>query len=1028
MDDATLATLRAELAERHGIVLTSEQLGKGSFGVVVKAYAAGDETARRAPLAVKFLTPATADEALRHLETLPSLALDAPSARSLRGSCVLPFVHFGVLDGGAHAPVPFLVSRYIHSATDSFRDFVTDAGTDMAVVQRYVGSLLRALAWAEEHGLVHRDVKPRNVLWDSAARVAYLADWGLVDVETALARADPDQPVGDADSSSSGGGGSASASAGRERSGSASSSSSSRAAAAPPAGDDADEPGHPALAAFARAVEAEQKKQAAAAAAAVGGGADARDRDRRGKGGKRSQPATVPPAAADDPRSGSDPRDPPPSRVDPRSEEPSSTRGGGSSEGRSAAAAGASSSSDPGGGWPKTVERTVVRAFRAPGGGSSGSGAPVTLSAAVGAAATPAVDTVTASASPPAASPSSSSTSSSFAAIAAAAASARVVDFPAVLQQLPSPEPAAVGGSASATVTTAAGAPSSSSGGGGGSRSGKADQLWARHPDEQDSHALRVLDREVRAQERAAAEAAGKRGGGLAPSAGAATYRGVACKRALEELGMTAAGRRVARKAGTPGFRPPEVLLGSSYQTGAVDAWSAGMIALCLLARRYPLLPGRDDWVHLHCLHRLWGPTLREAAAAVGRHIVAWPTGPELGAVAPNPVAGHLPLAAPDMAAHPAFPAAFDLTLRLCHPDPAKRLTASAAIAAHPFLTTPVDAWGSGARVPRPLAAAAAASAAGVGGERTGAPFDERLLSKLPPFAAADGSGSGNDPYSSGAFATRHGVAADVIPWSVEQLAWAYCAPDVAAGVVAMVADERRRSAAAAAAAVAAASMAPSASTAASEPRARRREERKPSGGTGAGGGEALPAQAPSATVTAPSAAVLVGGGGDTVDDADVTGSSDSDAFDGRAGQKRRARGGGGGAAGDASTAGSGSAVRGRDGARAQAEDAERLAAEFEKRGGEDAGDDSGSSSDGGVGGGGGRRAAGAGAAGAGDGSGADDGDGDVSDSEGHEHPGGGDGARRRRHRRFAADATATAVSAPAADVAPAEGGASESF
>lgn len=983
MDDATLATLRAELAERHGIVLTGEQLGKGSFGVVVKAYLAGDEDARRAPLAVKFLTPVTADEALRHLETLPSLALDAPSARALLGCCVLPFVRFGVLDGGAHAPAPFLVSRYIHSSTDSFRDFVTARGTDMAVVQRYVGCLLRALAWAEEHGLVHRDVKPRNVLWDSAARVAYLADWGLVDVETALARADPDQPLGDGDVATTGGGGGGVIGSGRDRSSSSASASSSNRVGG---GDDADERGHPALAAFARAVEAERRRLAATAASSSSGGAGCgdRDRDRRSKGSKRPT-SSLPTAAAersvDDDRSGSG-REPAPARVDPRSEPSSSARDGSSNDNDSAAAAAAASStsSSSGGSWPKVVERTVTRTFRVVGGSSGVGGNAAALTAATGTSSAPALGATTAPTSPPALSPLASTASTA----PATQAAGGVVDFPAVLQSLP--EPLADGASAAASAAGRRG-----------------DGMWARHPDEQDAHALRVLDREVRAQERAAAEAAGKRGP-LAPAAGS-TFRGVACKRALEELGMNAHGRRVARKAGTPGFRPPEVLLGSSYQTSAVDAWSAGMIALCLLARRYPLLPGRDDWVHLHCLHRLWGPGFREAASAVGRHVIAWPTGPELGPVAPNPVAGHLPLVAPDMAAHPAFPAAFDLMLRLAHPDPARRITASAAIAAHPFLTTPVDGWGA-AGVPRPLSAAAVAAARGGGsssaaaagdgsGDRTGATFDAALLSRLTRHGAP---GADSVAYPCGGFATRHGVSADVIPWDVVQLAAAYCTPAVAAGVVAIVAEERRRAAAAGAPLTAASSS--------GQPRARRREERKPAAtGAGAGGGDAPPP--PSATVTVPSATMLV-------DDGDNSSGSDSD--DGlRGGRKPQAHVGGG----DASTAGSGSAVRGRDGARAQAEDAARLAAEFEERGGEDAVDDEGGgSSDGGA-----RR--GAGAAGGNDGSSSGVVDANA-DGDGEE--GGHGGAGRHHRRRLGADATATAASASAAAPFDSGGGASESY
>uniref|UniRef100_A0A131XKZ0 non-specific serine/threonine protein kinase n=1 Tax=Hyalomma excavatum TaxID=257692 RepID=A0A131XKZ0_9ACAR len=51
----------------------------------------------------------------------------------------------------------------------------------------------------------------------------------------------------------------------------------------------------------------------------------------------------------------------------------------------------------------------------------------------------------------------------------------------------------------------------------------------------------------------------------------------------------------VAPRAGTPGFRAPEVLLKYRNQTTAVDMWSAGVIFLSLLSGRYPFFRAQDD-------------------------------------------------------------------------------------------------------------------------------------------------------------------------------------------------------------------------------------------------------------------------------------------------------------------------------------------------------------------------------------------------------------------------------------------------
>jgi len=51
----------------------------------------------------------------------------------------------------------------------------------------------------------------------------------------------------------------------------------------------------------------------------------------------------------------------------------------------------------------------------------------------------------------------------------------------------------------------------------------------------------------------------------------------------------------VAAREGTRGFRAPEVLMTCPLQTPAIDVWSAGVIMLCLVTRRYPLFEAAND-------------------------------------------------------------------------------------------------------------------------------------------------------------------------------------------------------------------------------------------------------------------------------------------------------------------------------------------------------------------------------------------------------------------------------------------------
>ncbi|KAJ3595533.1 hypothetical protein NHX12_004836 [Muraenolepis orangiensis] len=57
--------------------------------------------------------------------------------------------------------------------------------------------------------------------------------------------------------------------------------------------------------------------------------------------------------------------------------------------------------------------------------------------------------------------------------------------------------------------------------------------------------------------------------------------------------------KQVAPRAGTPGFRAPEVLTCCPNQGTAIDVWSAGVILLSLLSNRYPFFKGSEDLVSL---------------------------------------------------------------------------------------------------------------------------------------------------------------------------------------------------------------------------------------------------------------------------------------------------------------------------------------------------------------------------------------------------------------------------------------------
>lgn len=62
-----------------------------------------------------------------------------------------------------------------------------------------------------------------------------------------------------------------------------------------------------------------------------------------------------------------------------------------------------------------------------------------------------------------------------------------------------------------------------------------------------------------------------------------------------------------ATRAGTPGYRPPEVLLKDQKQNTAVDIWAVGIIFLTILSRVYPFFKATNDFVALAEITALFG-------------------------------------------------------------------------------------------------------------------------------------------------------------------------------------------------------------------------------------------------------------------------------------------------------------------------------------------------------------------------------------------------------------------------------------
>ncbi|KAL2141574.1 hypothetical protein VTI28DRAFT_2224 [Corynascus sepedonium] len=72
---------------------------------------------------------------------------------------------------------------------------------------------------------------------------------------------------------------------------------------------------------------------------------------------------------------------------------------------------------------------------------------------------------------------------------------------------------------------------------------------------------------------------------------------------------------RRANRAGTRGFRAPEVLFKCTEQTTKIDIWSAGVILLTILSRRFPFFNSADDVEAMIEIATIFGRQRMQAAA-----------------------------------------------------------------------------------------------------------------------------------------------------------------------------------------------------------------------------------------------------------------------------------------------------------------------------------------------------------------------------------------------------------------------------
>jgi serine/threonine protein kinase len=141
-----------------------EQIGAGGMGTVYKAY----QPSMDRHVAVKVLP----DNLARDPQFIKRFQREAKAIAKLEQAHILPAHDYGEQGG-----IVYIIMRYVGGGT--LRDRIVQAeGLPVSEIVRIMEDVGGALDYAHRQGMIHRDIKPGNILFDAQGD-AFLGDFGL---------------------------------------------------------------------------------------------------------------------------------------------------------------------------------------------------------------------------------------------------------------------------------------------------------------------------------------------------------------------------------------------------------------------------------------------------------------------------------------------------------------------------------------------------------------------------------------------------------------------------------------------------------------------------------------------------------------------------------------------------------------------------------------------------------------------------------------------------------------------------------
>lgn len=140
-----------------------EIIGRGGFGAVYRAKQNNIER----EVAIKFIVPERANQP----DFIRRFDLEAQIIARLEHPHIVPLIDYWRDPDGA-----YIVMRYLRGG--SVRDALTTEPFGLQAASKLMDQIASALAFAHRQEVIHRDIKPGNILLDEDGN-AYLADFGI---------------------------------------------------------------------------------------------------------------------------------------------------------------------------------------------------------------------------------------------------------------------------------------------------------------------------------------------------------------------------------------------------------------------------------------------------------------------------------------------------------------------------------------------------------------------------------------------------------------------------------------------------------------------------------------------------------------------------------------------------------------------------------------------------------------------------------------------------------------------------------